>query len=78
MGAVVSTVSAANGWRHENLMMQTERDMLQQSMRESSDALKLAIDELRQAENDSSNKPRKLNFLGTGVVQCSKKTIDTC
>lgn len=52
MGAIASTVFAANEWRHETLMMQTEREMLQHSMRGSSDTLMLALRELKQAEND--------------------------
>lgn len=52
MGAIASTVSAANECRHETLLMQTQREMLQQSMRERSDTLMVALQELRQAEND--------------------------
>lgn len=51
MGAVASTISAANELRHETLMIQTEQEILRQSMQETSNTLMHAIHELRQVEN---------------------------
>jgi hypothetical protein len=52
MGAVASTILAANELRHETLMIQTNQEILRQSMQETNNSLMHAIHDLRQLENE--------------------------
>jgi flagellar motor component MotA len=64
--STVSAVTTANEWRHETRMMQTEGEMLQQSMRTSRNTFMLAIHELRQeVEQQSSSHEGEQQVLYT-------------